>query len=1014
MDSQNGDILWSVPVQPSLGASENDLNFGDFQDVLRPEPTIDSVNQLTIDTSVLIPNKNRKKDDFEQLVSVFYDVSSYLSIQDLCRLAQVCKAAKAAVYDKGRWCQYMKNMNAWDTIKSRRIDKEKRKSKELQISENQKRQQQQIKEQKLREEQKINGIEKPVTNLLDFTTTPPSTSAPNFTSTTSPTTIFSKSDLISPLQIFDSINYDRDLAHSQFALIYKTLHHYYKNLVTSSSYSEPYIFRMFRDPEDQAAILNIIQRFSEVDPLESHHEDNIDRLNSIIDVFENAALREVELAYDDHDFAGKARRYVKVLILLNGGESCKLLFLQKQPITDEILGDFEDCFSNSNINNSNGNGYNYNDRLNLKVLNSNLSKIAILLNEQSEIIDIVFPPTTPIMFPLCEHIFEDVIMEYISEIIKQTRIRDPSLQMYLDAVPGIYKEFLRFIRQLKKSENIGPTYHEIILDLIDMYFEASIESYLHQEVSNLRSSIEGRVSQWDKQVIEQEKSVETTILNNVTKQDDKTDLLASFRKAFRIPVNIGIGNLSITDNNNSGNNNNNSNSTVDLQSASSNTTTPVSPQTSDTIAINKTGSSSPFTNGHGRLSHVATGSIASSISLTEFEAKTAIMNKKLEGIKNLFSLELSLTIIKIAKESIERLRTFVRVHGEMSKLAKEECENVFVILVETVGGHHIKYGFDKALGRLTDYNPREFRNNEKSNDDNKDDTLNLIEPSTPTANTSPPPLQPSISVEPLVTFAELVNIGDLIQQMLHIFFQEELVSKKYINANDFLTPSVKAKKRFEVMLDDCVANGLNRGIEVLIDEIDYIFQTTQVPTDYNPELLAIINPESSPNAALDSTGETNCAKRVVYLLENHMSILDGSTEKSVVDIFQQEIGIRFFQSICKNLKRQTISIMGSIRLISDINYYSAFISKIATTGEKKKILTNYFAGLRNLSQIYLISKDDSKAIAELMSDMVRFRGIFSQDDIYEYVQRRADWLSIKKDVEKAMYGFNFSADCVIC
>lgn len=34
-------------------------------------------------------------------------------------------------------------------------------------------------------------------------------------------------------------------------------------------------------------------------------------------------------------------------------------------------------------------------------------------------------------------------------------------------------------------------------------------------------------------------------------------------------------------------------------------------------------------------------------------------------------------------------------------------------------------------------------------------------------------------------------------------------------------------------------------------------------------------------------------------------------------------------------------------------------------------------------------------------------------DIYEFIQRRADWKKIEKTVDKAMYNLSFKEDCII-
>ena len=71
---------------------------------------------------------------------------------------------------------------------------------------------------------------------------------------------------------------------------------------------------------------------------------------------------------------------------------------------------------------------------------------------------------------------------------------------------------------------------------------------------------------------------------------------------------------------------------------------------------------------------------------------------------------------------------------------------------------------------------------------------------------------------------------------------------------------------------------------------------------------------------------------------------------------------------------------------------------------KQKDLMDYFNVLRELTQIYLVSPDHAKEIGIILADTDRYRGILTPEEVFEFAERRADWLLVKKDVEKAMYG----------
>lgn len=216
----------------------------------------------------------------------------------------------------------------------------------------------------------------------------------------------------------------------------------------------------------------------------------------------------------------------------------------------------------------------------------------------------------------------------------------------------------------------------------------------------------------------------------------------------------------------------------------------------------------------------------------------------------------------------------------------------------------------------------------------------------------------------------------------------------------FLNPALQSKKKLEGLVDNYVADGLNIGIDVLMTEIENVYTNSLKDSDYNP-----LSDSSKVN-----DGPTEAALNVVKILSNNIDLLVGSTDKSIVEVFQQEIAERFFQLLVKTLKKCTVSVSGAINLISDLNLYYDFI--IEHIKSNKRMVIPLFQSLKKVGSIYLIGGNDSKAIGKLVSDLSKFNGIFSQEEIYEFVQRREDWPLIKRDVEKVMYGLSLG-DCVI-
>jgi len=145
--------------------------------------------------------------------------------------------------------------------------------------------------------------------------------------------------------------------------------------------------------------------------------------------------------------------------------------------------------------------------------------------------------------------------------------------------------------------------------------------------------------------------------------------------------------------------------------------------------------------------------------------------------------------------------------------------------------------------------------------------------------------------------------------MVDVFYIQELVAANLTDRDDFISQALKEKKRFEQMLDERVAAGLNKGIDVLMDEVEYLCGTTQLPTDFNPV--------AGPNGIVEMSdiGPSKTALNVIDIVSSHTSMLVGSTDKNVLDVFNQEVGLRLFTALCKHLKRQRISVDGAIKLI---------------------------------------------------------------------------------------------------
>jgi recyclin-1 len=749
------------------------------------------------------------------------------------------------------------------------------------------------------------------------------------------------------LDVIKNVKSIRGLARQEYGKIYGALAPFYFDLVNARSHADPIIFQVFRDPERQAQMLANMQTFAKSD-WSTGWQQREDKLHSMKTIFENAVLREFEQGYEYWDVDGRMRKYAHVLDVLNGATAGIELFIQKHPLfTDkEVLMNSMDCLNQAPA-----------DNITLEPSRMFFELLAKKVNEQAAIMERIFPRPGNVFWAFVEKVREDIIMEYTTPLLDEAHERN--LLSYVKAVSGLFEQTMRFFTTLTPPKGTTEKMEDKAKELALRTFEPHLDLYLQEELDYFIRHAESEVGDWEKKLSEQDASVESFYMGNFNRQADKKDFLTSFKKVVMMPVTVLPTTLAFPI----------------ASPFGTRTPVPAASTNGSTLAAPSLQASRPQSPGvmaaePERKGTPLPGGLEAPTD--ELAAKAALMTSRLEGIKSLFSIEVALNLVHAAKASLGRAAVFITLGGQAGGEAKEQCEAIFVNLLRILGNRHVKPGFGKAVEHLSHYNPRDVVDHNKA------------------------------GVAPLVTFIELVNVGDLISQMIDVFYEQQLASPRIADRNDFLDPSGLAKKKFEQMLDESVAAGLNKGIDVLMDEVEYICATTQLPTDYNP-----LPPEPSEknNGATDfgDMGPTHTARRVVELGSSHTSMLVGSTEKTMLDVFNGEVGLRLFTAVCKHLKRQRISTDGAIKLIADMNLYFDYIRKL-----KNNDLLDYFKALRELSQIYLIAPNHAKEMATIIADGDRFGGIFRAEEVYEFAERRADWYQIRRDVERAMYGLECS------
>lgn len=731
--------------------------------------------------------------------------------------------------------------------------------------------------------------------------------------------------LESPLTCFDTIYNLPRIAKFQVLKIRTCLHEYYADLLLNIPYDKLKIFKNFHTPQEQAKILSNLLRFNTIDTDEANRSFVRDKITDLVEIFENALLRELEIHFDIQDFE-KTSLFVQILIGLKNDQTLIDFFLQKVCFDNESIKflsleafSSDEFYTDTNLKliddkvdhdeEEDKEVLKPNWKLNDAKLDDFIKELAEVFNEEARIIDMIFPQSVPMMYKVSEELISNQLQELI--LVLSSSSKDKGL--FLELIPHLYHKLTHsFLQQLKPCHNVGESYLTLIRELLDSSYESFATEYMNEEKLVFRQFCSENITEWKKTVAQREETTTKNILKHV-KVEAKNDFLTNFKKVF----------------------------TIGGESS-------------------KDGGDDP----------------ENDTNYSVMQAKAKILAENIKSLNEVFSPQVALEILNEARVSLGRLLQFreftvAAVRSDIFATMQEE----FMDVIECVGHEHLRPGFEKAMKYLKDYNPKE---------------LSLINEA----------LEDQV-IEPLVIFFELINMADMIVQMIDIFYKEEMINRKIVkHENSVLNPSLQSKKSLEGLVDKYVADGLNIGIDVLFREIDSVYLSSLLDNDYNPP----------PNKALAMDGPTVSAKRVVLILDDNIDLLVDSADKSIVEVFQQEVAERFFQAIIKTLKRSTISVDGAVTLITDLNLYYDFI--ITHIKSNKRMVFPLFQALKNVGSVYLIAGDESKAIGQLVSDLSKFNGIFSQEEIYEFVQRRQDWPLIKKDVEKVMYGLSL-VDCTI-
>ncbi|BGO99805.1 Recyclin-1 [Rhodotorula toruloides] len=710
-------------------------------------------------------------------------------------------------------------------------------------------------------------------------------------------------------------------------------------------------------------------------------------VQSAIDFFESALLAEFERADSIQDEQAMKEK-AEVMWELNQSTTVSQVFVQKR---ETLFGTNHYPLRNlTKIETPSGAEA---DGIDFSAMDRFMSNNISVLSREGSLIARVFPPDAKVLLYFLERIANDVVSDYIAQLLGAAQpLQNP---LFLLATAATFGQVYRLVDAVLAIEPKNPLItKDAAEDVIFKMFEPQMDDYLSEEGEWIREVLEGMCEEWDRKTASALAVSDPTFLASSNPAQVKKNVLAGFTKVLLLPVTIipktasyGLnaityGATGVIDTFASLGTQLSGNRTPTVAPAASSSASSIveapPPPPSVPIASLPIESSASAWGGDdevaqaGRLSVDANGTIsvangnAHDIPLSSAPSSASTppprpaTRSRFDRLQLLLSLDTALQLIQADRDSLKRIQTFIRYPGTYGRKVRDAIEEVFIVLLQVLGENHVCPAFEKAKMQMETYKPEDH-------DDDQD-------------------------VAPLVQFFELVHIGDTIQQMVDVYFEKEM--NAYIDKRDFLNVVVREKKKFETSLDDAVAQGLNAAVNILMGQVEHVITSRQGIRDYTPD--------ESEDLDLQPT---RACKDAIQVLSKHCDMLKGSTDKQILEVFNQEVGIRLHGILLKHLKRQIVSTLGGLQLIADLNAYHAFVTSL-----RQPQVTAYFTSLKMVGELFLI--ESPKDLGALVRDTTRYEGTLSPDDLYELVQRRADWSKIERIVDKQLFSLS-AQDCCL-
>ena len=569
------------------------------------------------------------------------------------------------------------------------------------------------------------------------------------------------------------------------------------------------------------------------------------------------------------------------------------------------------------------------DKRSLEAFAEHLQRMA---TEECALAAKIFPTAQPMCEVLFERMVDELLCEYIVELLQEARSCSTSL--YLDAFASSFDVML----SITKISSLDPCVARIILSRL---WEAHVSEYMRTEEHWLAQTLQRVCDKWlhDLEGMLRAHYEASDGLPAPHSAAEKRSFMSKFRDALLMPVVLQRGS--------------------DAPSAATE-------NDEDDPHKGYTGLSDAPTawneeEDDGNVMQVTQASPQPSPRPTPRGSSDVCAPLQMSSLLN---LETAIEMINWTRMSLQRLDLLRRSDTPLGERVRPTIVALVVHLFASLNDAHMQPGFVRAREQIGAYDPAAHER------------------------------EAAEHVGPLLLFFELVHIGDTIQQMMQVFFDQ--LGPGMLGKTDFTNAAVREKRRFENDLDEHVAGGMSAGVELLLQHVEHIVLTRQGPRDYYPE----------EGKAFDVSQPTRACAECCAALRVYCDMLATCADKALLDVFYQEIGFRLYAVLCKHLKRQIVSLNGGFQVISDLNHYYAFISTL-----NQPALTTIFAALKMIGNLYIV--DEPKELAKLVQDASLSRGTLRPEEMYEFLRSRCDFKTIEGKVDAEMYGIKIREDCTI-